>query len=58
MPELAKYHTFNTVIIGAGVAMRWRGDTGASPFPPVALRNDRRKNRFCCKKRAVYGQDW
>jgi hypothetical protein len=45
MPELAKYHTFNTVIIGAGVALRWRGDTGASPFPPVALQNDGRKNK-------------
>jgi hypothetical protein len=46
MPELAKYHTFNTVIIGAGVALRWRGDTGASPFPPVALRNDGRKKQM------------
>src|SRR5262245_62232881 len=45
MPELAKYHTFNTVIIGAGVALRWRGDTGASPFPPVALLKDGRKNK-------------
>jgi len=32
MPELTKYYTFNTVIIGAGVALRWRGDTGAFTF--------------------------
>src|SRR5262245_52011038 len=45
MPELAKYQTFNAVIIGAGIALRWRGDTGASPFPPVAFRNDERKKK-------------
>jgi len=54
MPELAKYHTFNTVIIGAGVTLRWRGDTGASPFPPVALRNDGRKNK-CTPRGGFWG---
>jgi hypothetical protein len=49
MPELTKYHTFNTVIIGTGVALRWRGDTGASPFPPVALRND----GYCWRSQGV-----
>ena len=45
MPELAKYHTFNTVIIGAGVALRWRGYTGRRLFRPwLSLRTGGKTN--------------